>query len=136
MSMFESEAPLLDTAGGQDIIQDQPPFGGPTHAPEGYDLHLTLIILPALEAYASRVRHGVKSREWGNDHDGLSFKIEKVAWVKESRERMEERSGAARKKRLSALDMAPKERKALPPVKSWKAAKPSPGKDVVAATAA
>ena len=38
-------------------------------------------ILPALERYASTVRFGIKSREWKDSHDGLSYMIESVRFV-------------------------------------------------------
>ena len=66
----------------------------------GKDLHLTLLILPALQSYASRVVHGIKSRSWGSDHDGLSYRIEKIAWVDEKGGCGEERDGESRRKRL------------------------------------
>ena len=72
----------------------------PISPPPGKDLHLTILILPTLESYASRVSHGVKSRPWGNDHDGLSYRIEKMVWVDEKAAQGEERSGEARRKRL------------------------------------
>jgi len=66
----------------------------------GKDLHLTLLILPTLQKYASRVAHGVKSRAWGCDHDGLSYRVEKMAWVDEKAGRGEERGAEARHGRL------------------------------------
>ena len=72
----------------------------PMLPPAGKDLHLTILILPTLENYASRICHGIKSRPWGNDHDGLSYRIEKIAWVDEKASRGEERGGEARRKRL------------------------------------
>lgn len=64
------------------------------------DIHLTLLILPTLQRYAPRVAHGVMSRAWGSDHDGLSFRVEKMAWVDEGVGRGEERGGGARRRRL------------------------------------
>ena len=72
----------------------------PMLPPAGKDLHLTLLILPTLEDYASRISHGIRSRPWGNDHDGLSYHIEKIAWVDEKASQGEERGGEARRKRL------------------------------------
>lgn len=72
----------------------------PMLPPAGKDLHLTLLVLPALENYSSRTSHGIKSRPWGNDHDGLSYRIEKISWVDEKSSRGEERGGEARRKRL------------------------------------
>ena len=75
----------------------------PVLPPPGKDLHLTILLLPTLENYASRISHGIKSRPWGNDHDGLSYRIEKMAWVDEKASRGEERSGEARRKRLKMM---------------------------------
>lgn len=69
----------------------------------GKDLHLTLLILPALQSYTSHVRHGIKSRQWGSTHDGMSFKIEKAAWVDGGAGKGEERGGEARRKRMKTL---------------------------------
>lgn len=66
----------------------------------GRDLHITLLILPRLERYGSLTAHGIKSREWKSKHDGVSFNIEKIAWVDEGLSRGEERGGEARRKRL------------------------------------
>ena len=67
------------------------------------DLHITLLILPRLQAYASHVAFGMKSREWKTTHDGMSFKVEKIAWVDEKTSMGEERGGEARRKRLKAM---------------------------------
>ena len=76
--------------------------------PSGKDLHLTLLILPALRRYASQVRHGIKSRAWGDTHDGMSFKIEKLSWVDEGAGYGEERGAEARRKRMKTRQsMAP-----------------------------
>jgi hypothetical protein len=72
----------------------------PTLPPPGKDLHLTLLILPALKNYASHIRHGIKSRAWGDRHDGMSFMIEKMAWVDEGAGYGEERGAEARRKRM------------------------------------
>jgi len=83
---------------------DSPPPTGPVAPPPNVDLHLTLLILPSLEKYNSSVWHGVKSRMWGDNHDGMSFKIERMEWVDEGvASRNEERGGAARRRRLAAL---------------------------------
>lgn len=71
--------------------------------PAGKDLHITLLVLPQLQNYASTVAYGVKSRAWGGNHDGMSFKIEKIAWVDEGIGKGEERGGEARRKRLRAM---------------------------------
>ena len=82
------------------------------HAPKipmvplaGMDLHVTLLILPQLQRYMGTMRHGIKSREWGGDHDGMSFRIEKVRWVDTSSDRSEERTAVARRRRLQDNSM-------------------------------
>lgn len=69
----------------------------------GKDLHITLLVLPQLQSYASSVAYGIKSRSWGDNHDGMSYKVEKIAWVDEGIGRGEERGGEARRKRLRAM---------------------------------
>ena len=64
------------------------------------DLHMTVLILPRLEEYASTLQHGLTSRSFKTKHDGMSFKIEKIAWVDEGPGGREERGGEARRKRL------------------------------------
>lgn len=92
-------APIGETPNPKQTEFTTPP-PCPMLPPASKDLHLTILILPALETYASRICHGIKSRPWGNDHDGLSYRIEKIAWVDEKAAQGEERSGEARKKRL------------------------------------
>ena len=75
----------------------------PMVPPPQKDLHITLLILPALQRYTSHVSHGLKSRAWESKHDGLSFKIERITWVDEGAGKGEERSGEARRKRLKVL---------------------------------
>lgn len=89
-----------DAVDWRDTVLEKPPAESPMIAPPNKDLHITLLILPALEAYAARVAHGVKSRAWGTDHDGLSFRVEKIAWVDEGECNAEERSAKIRKRRL------------------------------------
>lgn len=69
----------------------------------GKDLHLTLLILPALEHYTDSISHGIKSRDWGSDHDGMSFRVETMVWVDEKSARGEERGGLGRRKRLKMV---------------------------------
>ncbi|SZF03670.1 unnamed protein product [Blumeria hordei] len=76
-----------------DIIEEgqlleKPSEKGPGHAPSGCDCHVTILVLPLLERYASSTRFGIKSREWGierdgwkSKHDGLSFMIQSVRFV-------------------------------------------------------
>ncbi|KAH7407220.1 histone deacetylation protein Rxt3-domain-containing protein [Cadophora sp. MPI-SDFR-AT-0126] len=84
-----------------------PPPTGPMEVPENRDCHVTILVLPALEGYASLTRFGIKSREWGvkrdgyqGIHDGLSFMIASVKWVK-GVDGQEARSGNARSKIFS-----------------------------------
>ena len=77
------------------------PHYGPVRPKPYMDLHITLRVLPPLQRYASSVRYGLKSRSWGSNHDGMSFEIIKLEWVNEGiGSRGEERTGAARRKRL------------------------------------
>lgn len=75
----------------------------PPVPPPDKDLHITLLILPTLERYESSVMYGLKSRSWGGNHDGMSFKIERIEWVDEGRAKGEERGGEARRKRLKNM---------------------------------
>lgn len=87
---------------GAKRLTEPPP--SPVVPPDDVDLHLTLLVLPPLEKYASSVWYGVKSRSWGSNHDGMSFKIERLEWVNEGVEgRGEERGGAAKKKRMAEV---------------------------------
>ncbi|PGH23490.1 hypothetical protein AJ80_02444 [Polytolypa hystricis UAMH7299] len=72
----------------------------PPVPPPDKDLHITLLILPSLQRYDSSVMYGLKSRAWGDNHDGMSFKVEKIEWVDEGASKGEERGGEARRKRL------------------------------------
>ena len=82
----------------QDVFTSPPEQ--PMVPPPGRELHLTLLVLPTLEKYASHVAHGIKSRSWGSTHDGVSFRIEKMEWVNEKRSNGEDRNGEARRKRM------------------------------------
>jgi len=83
---------------GKGLLTSQP--AEPTLPSPNKDLHLTLLILPPLEKYASHIAHGIKSRSWGNAHDGMSFKILSMEWVDGHGE---ERSGKARRNRMRTL---------------------------------
>lgn len=81
-----------------------PPTDGPMDAPPNADCHLTLLILPTLALYAPSVRFGLASRRWGGNHDGASFKIERIEWVDEGATgRNEDRGAQARRVRLARL---------------------------------
>ncbi|KMU73850.1 hypothetical protein CISG_10237 [Coccidioides immitis RMSCC 3703] len=75
----------------------------PPIPPPDKDLHITLLILPPLERYESSVMYGLKSRPWGNNHDGMSFKVESIEWVDEGGSKGQERGGEARRKRLKSM---------------------------------
>lgn len=46
--------------------------------PQHRSLKVTIVIAPRLIKYESSLRSGVRSRGWGNSHDGVSFAIESV----------------------------------------------------------
>ncbi|KAI1636670.1 histone deacetylation protein Rxt3-domain-containing protein [Biscogniauxia mediterranea] len=86
------------------------PASGPVHVPADRDLHVTLLILPALEKYSSSTRYGIQSREFGGTyngrksvHDGISFMIQSVRWV----------DGAAPQSRLRGKARRERIRKAM-----------------------
>ncbi|CZR52587.1 uncharacterized protein PAC_02464 [Phialocephala subalpina] len=72
-----------------DALITAPPPTGPMHVPANRDCHVTILILPLLRKYGSLTRFGIRSREWGvkhdgyqSVHDGLSFMIQSIRWVK------------------------------------------------------
>lgn len=82
---------------------------GPVQAPEGRDMHVMIQILPKLEKYASTVRFGIKSREWGgklgrdgqrSSHDGLSFMVKSVRFVTNGAAPQSRLRGQARRDRM------------------------------------
>lgn len=75
----------------------------PRTPPANQDAHITLLVLPALERYDGSVMYGLKSRSWGSNHDGMSFKVERIEWVDEGSRRGQERGGEARRKRLKSM---------------------------------
>ncbi|ESZ92103.1 hypothetical protein SBOR_7518 [Sclerotinia borealis F-4128] len=81
-----SVEPELDImAHGPDESFDSPPARGPMPVRTNRDLHVTVLVLACLAKYSSRVRFGIKSREWGGQntttHDGLSYLIMNIKWV-------------------------------------------------------
>lgn len=94
------------------VVLDAPPKGGPQNIPENRDLHVTLLVLPALEKYSSSVRFGIKSREWGGQvddaeglphrskHEGLSFMITGLRWVNNGAGTQNRLRGKARRERI------------------------------------
>ena len=82
----------------------------PVNAPEGYDAHITVLILPPLESYAATSQHHLASREWRKKHDGMSYMIHSIEFVDEGpSNRYVDRSAAARKNRIAIEEAARKE---------------------------
>lgn len=82
----------------------------PVKAPLDRDAHITLLVLPPLESYASTNQHHVLSRDWNKTHDGMSFMIHRIDFVDDGvGTRNTERSAAARKQRLATEDAKRKE---------------------------
>lgn len=75
----------------------------PMSPPRNKDLHLTCLVLPPLETYISKICHGIRSRTWGDNHDGMSFRIESIEWMDEGDGKGEERTGECRRKRMRGL---------------------------------
>lgn len=94
------------------VVLDAPPKGGPQNVPENQDLHVTVLILPTLEKYASSCRFGIRSRQFGGDitdvdglphrakHDGLSFMITGLRWVNNGAGTQNRLRGKARRERI------------------------------------
>ncbi|KAF3480495.1 uncharacterized protein GIQ15_05842 [Arthroderma uncinatum] len=89
------QPPAASTTPGTSESKQLPPVPPPKK-----DLHIKLLILPTLERYDSSVMYGLKSRSWGKNHDGMSFKVLEIEWVDEGASKGEERGGEARRKRL------------------------------------
>lgn len=47
-------------------------------------LRITIVVAPKLVKYEGSLRAGVRSRSWGNSHDGVSYAIESVELVEVS----------------------------------------------------
>ena len=72
--------------------------------PSHPDLHITLLLLPPLESYASTTQHHVRSKSWRHTpHDGMSFMIHRIEFVDEGglSTRNSERGIVARKHRIA-----------------------------------
>ncbi|USW46692.1 Putative histone deacetylation protein Rxt3 [Septoria linicola] len=98
--------------GGDDentlTLVERPPK--PVRVPDGYDAHITILILPPLESYASTNQHFLGSREWKQKHDGMSFMIHSIEFVDEgATNRFVDRSAAARKNRIAMEEAARRE---------------------------
>ncbi|KAG0271278.1 hypothetical protein BGZ95_000921 [Linnemannia exigua] len=48
------------------------------HICPGFDLAVTLRVVPKLIKYQGSIRHRIKSRTWNTGHDGVSFRIESI----------------------------------------------------------
>ncbi len=103
----------IRTVCANDSEQDEPPEEvtttlatkprRPVKVPPGRDSHVTILILPPLESYASTNQHHVWSRDWKGMHDGMSFMIHSIDFVEESAtNRITERSAMGRKQRIAA----------------------------------
>lgn len=84
-----------------DITLTAPPARGPMLPPPAKDLHVTILVLPALEKYSSTTRWGIRSRAWANTHDGLSFQIMSVKFVS-GVDTAKETRGSARRLRIDS----------------------------------
>lgn len=76
----------------------------PVIPPSDYDAHITILILPPLDSYASTSQHHLLSREWTKNtpHDGMSFVIHRIDFVNEGAAgRSHARGAKARKARLA-----------------------------------
>jgi hypothetical protein len=91
-------------------VRDESPLSLPSKPPKpvippsDYDAHITILILPPLETYASTTQHHILSREWSKDtpHDGMSFAIHRIDFVNEGAAgRSLQRGAKARKARLA-----------------------------------
>ncbi|OAF54816.1 hypothetical protein VC83_08927 [Pseudogymnoascus destructans] len=89
------------TSKNGDITLTAPPARGPMLPPPPKDLHVTILVLPALEKYSSTTRWGIRSRAWANTHDGLSFQIMSVKFVS-GVDTAKEIRGSARRLRIDS----------------------------------
>ena len=82
----------------------------PIKVPAEHDAHITLLVLPPLESYASTTQHHIWSREWKKTHDGMSFMIHRIEFVDEGfATRTAERNAISRKQRLAIEETKRKE---------------------------
>ncbi|KAH8811586.1 histone deacetylation protein Rxt3-domain-containing protein [Xylogone sp. PMI_703] len=98
-----------------EVMLTSPPAKGPMPVPPLLDLHVTVLILPALEKYSSTTRFGMRSREWGgkhdgwtSTHDGLSFMIMSIKWVNGVDSNVS-RSGLSRRMELEDAELKAEE---------------------------
>ena len=96
---LQDDANSSDVAAGK-VVMDKPT--SPLRPPSGSDLHVTVLILPPLTSYAATTQHHLRSREWGSDHDGMSYMIHSVQFVDEGKvNRFTERGAAAKHQRIA-----------------------------------
>lgn len=103
-------------------VLSEPPKTGPMPVPENRDLHVTVLILPRLQKYASSTRFGIQSREFGGPvgdedahqravHDGISFMVTGLRWVTNGAAAQNRLRGKARRERirkaLAEVEMTP-----------------------------
>jgi hypothetical protein len=81
----------------------EPPRNGPHAPPKDVDLHVTVLILPALQQYVGCIRFGIASRDFIQQHDGMSFAIHSIKWV--SGEPAHEIRGESRRERMKRFAM-------------------------------
>lgn len=96
--------------------ETEPPSRGPLDPPKNRDAHVTILVLPNLEKYASTTRFGIRSREWGakrdgykGTHDGLSFMILSVRWVNGVDDEVGRSAGARKKMVVRDMEEAMRE---------------------------
>jgi hypothetical protein len=65
-------------------------------------MHVSLLLLPPLEKYTSSTRFGIRSRGWSETHDGRSYMIVGVKFVKGVDSTGAEVHGPSRRMRIDA----------------------------------
>jgi hypothetical protein len=91
----------LTNGTNKEMILTSPPARGPMVPPRNKDLHVTVLILPALEKYNWTTRWGIKSRGWKKSHDGLSYMIQSIKFV-DGVDTSKEMHGKGRRMRIDA----------------------------------
>lgn len=84
-----------------------PPAAGPVLPPANMDCHITIVILPVLVEYRSSLRFGMKSRQWGDNHDGCSFMVTGIKWTDEGQDRNVEKPSKIGKARSTKQTLDP-----------------------------
>ena len=102
-SSAQTAPPATNSSESDEYIDTAPPR--PLLPPIGKDLHLTILILPALARYKGTIRQGIKSRDWGDDHTGASFLVLGLRWLDEGSARGRERGARARHAYLHGRSM-------------------------------